>query len=67
MARIGLRVMPTFPSSLKSRAVGFPQYDFEAIMSDRAFLNSGGTPFPTQAHLARRLAIYFALGEAFFT
>ena len=37
MARTGLRMMPTFPSSsLKFRTVGFPQYGFKASMSDRA-------------------------------
>jgi hypothetical protein len=37
MARIGLRMMPTFPSpSLKFRTVGFPQYGFKASLSDRA-------------------------------
>jgi len=40
MARTGLRMMPTFPSSpLKSRTVGFPQYGLKASMSDSAFLN----------------------------
>jgi hypothetical protein len=40
MARIGLRMMPTFPSfPLKSRTVGFPQYGLKASMSDSAFLN----------------------------
>ena len=40
MARIGLRMMPTFPSSpLKFRTVGFPQYGFKASMSDRACRN----------------------------
>jgi hypothetical protein len=40
MARIGLRMMPTFPSPpLKFRTVGFPQYGFKASISDGAFLN----------------------------
>jgi hypothetical protein len=31
MARTGLRMMPTFPSSpLKFRTAGFPQYGFKA-------------------------------------
>ena len=38
MARIGLRMMPTFPSpSLEYRTVGFPQYGYKAGLSDRAF------------------------------
>ena len=38
MARTGLRMMPTFPSSsLKFRTVGFPQYGFKAGLSDEAF------------------------------
>ncbi len=38
MARTGLRMMPTFPSSsLKFRTAGFPQYGFKAGMSDGAF------------------------------
>src|SRR6516164_8112190 len=37
MARIGLRMMPTFPSSpLKFRTVGFPQYGFKAGLSKGA-------------------------------
>jgi len=37
MARTGLRMMPTFPSSpLKFRTAGFPRYGFKASMSDRA-------------------------------
>ena len=39
MARTGLRMMPTFPSSpLKSRTAGFPQYGFKASMSGNACL-----------------------------
>jgi hypothetical protein len=38
MARTGLRMMPTSPSSpLKSRTVSFPQYGFKAGISDSAF------------------------------
>jgi hypothetical protein len=38
MARIGLRMMPTFPSpSLECRTVGFPQYGYKAGLSDGAF------------------------------
>jgi hypothetical protein len=38
MARTGLRMMPTFPSSpLKFRTAGFPQYGFKAGFSGRAF------------------------------
>ena len=38
MARIGLRMMPTFPSSpLKFRTAGFPQYGFKAGISAGAF------------------------------
>jgi len=37
MARTGLRMMPTFPSSpLKFRTVGFPQYGFKAGLSKGA-------------------------------
>ena len=37
MARIGLRMMPTFPSPpLKFRTVSFPQYGFKASLSDPA-------------------------------
>jgi hypothetical protein len=37
MARIGLRMMPTFPSSpLKFRTAGFPQYGFKAGLSKGA-------------------------------
>src|SRR6266404_6048134 len=43
MARIGLRMMPTFPSpSLKFRTAGFPQYGSKAGMSDGAFPNGAG-------------------------
>ena len=38
MARTGLRMMPTFPSSsLKFRTAGFPRYGFKAGLSDEAF------------------------------
>jgi hypothetical protein len=38
MARIGLRMMPTFPSPpLKFRTAGFPRYGFKAGVSDEAF------------------------------
>ncbi len=38
MARIGLRMMPTFPSPpLKFRTAGFPRYRFKAGLSDEAF------------------------------
>jgi hypothetical protein len=38
VARIGLRMMPTFPPlPLKSRTAGFPQYGFKADISDGAF------------------------------
>jgi len=38
MARTGLRMMPTFPSSpLKFRTAGFPQYGFKAGLSEEAF------------------------------
>jgi hypothetical protein len=41
MARTGLRMMPTFPSSpLKFRMAGFPRYGFKASLSDRAFRKS---------------------------
>ena len=42
MARTGLRMMPTFPSSpLKFRTVSFPQYGFKASRSDGVFRNGG--------------------------
>ena len=38
MARTGLRMMPTFPSSpLRFRKAGFPRYGSKAGLSDRAF------------------------------
>ena len=38
MALIGLRMMPTFPSSpLKFRTASFPRYGFKAGISDKAF------------------------------
>jgi len=38
MARTGLRMMPTFPSSpLKFRTAGFPRYGLKAGISDEAF------------------------------
>ena len=38
MARTGLRMMPTFPSSpLRCRTAGFPRYGSKAGLSDRAF------------------------------
>jgi hypothetical protein len=38
MARTGLRMMPTFPSSpLKFRTVSFPQYGFKVGLSKGAF------------------------------
>src|SRR5207244_5997450 len=41
MARTGLRMMPTSPSSpLKFRTAGFPRYGFKVSMSDSAFLDS---------------------------
>jgi hypothetical protein len=40
MARTGLRMMPTFPSSpLRFRTAGFPRYGSKAGLSDRAFPN----------------------------
>ena len=42
MARTGLRMMPTFPSSpLKFRTAGFPQYGFKASMSVGVFRSGG--------------------------
>ena len=42
MARTGLRMMPTFPSSpLKFRTVSFPQYGFKVGWSKGAFPASG--------------------------
>jgi hypothetical protein len=47
MARTGLRMMPTFPSSsLKFRTAGFPQYGFKAGVSGGAF------PFPANEMIA---------------
>ena len=62
MARIGLRMMPTFPSSsLKFRTVGFPQYGFKASMSNRAFLQTGNLkPAPGMQLLACSLPLPFA-------
>ncbi len=48
MARTGLRMMPTSPSSpLKFRTAGFPRYGFKAGLSGRAF--------PRGVHVSRRL------------
>ena len=42
MARTGLRMMPTFPSSpLKFRTAGFPRYGLKAGMSGEAFPVAG--------------------------
>jgi hypothetical protein len=44
MARTGLRMMPTFPSSpLKFRTAGFPQYGFKAGLSADAFPRAAPT------------------------
>ncbi len=44
MARTGLRMMPTFPSSpLKFRTAGFPQYGFKAGLSAGAFPRAAPT------------------------
>jgi hypothetical protein len=51
MARIGLRMMPTFPSSpLKFRTAGFPQYGFKAGISGR---------LPSKAPTCRALSVCF--------
>jgi hypothetical protein len=62
MARFGLRMMPTFPSSsLKFRTVGFPQYGFKASMSDSAFLPVCNLkPAPGIRSLPRSLLLPFA-------
>ena len=50
MARTGLRMMPTFPSSpLKFRTAGFPRYGFKAGLSRGAF--------PTVAPTCRALPV----------
>ena len=52
MARTGLRMMPTFPSSpLKFRTAGFPQYGFKAGVSAGAF--------PRMAPTCRALSVCF--------
>jgi hypothetical protein len=44
MARTGLRMMPTFPSSpLKFRTAGFPRYGFKAGVSAGAFPRAAST------------------------
>jgi hypothetical protein len=44
MARTGLRMMPTFPSSpLKFRTAGFPRYGFKAGLSASAFPRAAST------------------------
>ena len=44
MARTGLRMMPTFPSSpLKFRTAGFPRYGFKAGLSKGAFPQAAPT------------------------
>jgi hypothetical protein len=62
MARTGLRMMPTFPSSpLKFRTAGFPQYGFKDSMSDRAFPKVRSLkPAPGIRLLARGLLLPFA-------
>jgi hypothetical protein len=62
MARTGLRMMPTFPSSpLKFRTAGFPQYGFKVSMSDRAFLQARSLkPAPGIQLLPRSLLLPFA-------
>ena len=48
MARTGLRMMPTSPSSpLKFRTAGFPRYGFKAGLS--------GGAFPRDVHVSRRM------------
>ena len=52
MARTGLRMMPTFPSSpLKFRTAGFPRYGFKAGVSAGAF--------PRVAPTCRALSVCF--------
>jgi hypothetical protein len=62
MARTGLRMMPTFPSSsLKFRTAGFPQYGFKASMSDRACPQvSSLKPAPGIRLLTHSLSLPFA-------
>jgi len=56
MARIGLRMMPPFPSpSLEYRTVGFTQYGYKAGLSDGAF------PRDTQSSVARFASVLRAL------
>jgi hypothetical protein len=51
-ARIGLRMMPPFPSSpLRFRTAGFPQYGSKAGLSDRAF------PDPASVKLAPSIPV----------
>src|SRR5205823_2368968 len=48
MARTGLRMMPTFPSSpLKFRTVSFPQYGFKADFQTVPFSPSASLPHPS--------------------
>jgi hypothetical protein len=52
MARIGLRMMPPFPSSpLRFRTAGFPQYGSKVGLSDRAF------PDPASVKLAPSIPV----------
>ena len=62
MARTGLRMMPTSPSSpLKFRTAGFPQYGFKASMSERASLPVRFLkPAPGIQSLTRSLLLPFA-------
>ena len=62
MARTGLRMMPTFPSSpLKFRTAGFPRYGFKASMSDSACPQVCSLkPAPSMRLLTRGLLPSFA-------
>ena len=47
MARTGLRMMPTFPSSpLKFRTAGFPQYGFKAGFQSEPFSWGSDVSYP---------------------
>jgi hypothetical protein len=58
MARTGLRMMPTFPSSpLSFRTAGFPQYGCKAGFSDTALAHAVPVkPAPGMPGLANRFA-----------
>ena len=72
MARTGLRMMPTFPSSpLKFRTAGFPRYGFKASLSDGACLPRVAVKLapsiPARHHSLRRPSSASATGTTWLS